>query len=237
MSYKIFQNTQITMIASGNNIIQSSGDICGNISMSRSGGLTESRVIVPSLAIKQEARPVAQVKYVSLSSFGTLHVTLGSGPSLFIEGNENLLPYVATTIKDARLVCGLRDVCLKGKPILAYHLTLPSLEGIEISGQGIGRILGVAVCFFEADVSGQADLTIEGTAGIFEANVSGQGKVTAQGLSAGKVKLRASGQGEITVCATDTCYARASGAARIKVFGNPVSKDIGRSGLGDIEFL
>ena len=100
-------------------------------------------------------------------------------------------------------------------------ITLPNLEGLDISGVVDGEIEGVDTERFEIDLSGVGDLEMSGQCGFFDARVSGVGDLDAEKLECRSVEVRVSGVGSASVYAGDEVDARISGMGDIDVYGSP----------------
>jgi len=131
------------------------------------------------------------------------------------------------------------NVCLSssGDPLAEVTVVLPEVSGLRVKGAGKATYRGFRQEELVLEISGSADVELEGAVDRLEAEISGSGDVSAYGLSARVAKLRVSGSGDIRATATDSVRARVSGSGKIKIAGNPSEKDTDVSGSGKIKFV
>ncbi|MEO1252556.1 MAG: head GIN domain-containing protein [Pseudomonadota bacterium] len=101
------------------------------------------------------------------------------------------------------------------------YITLPSLNGIVVSGVVDGEIDGVDADDFEINISGVGDIALAGKCQSLDAQVSGVGDLDAEGLECSVVDIRLSGVGDASVFASAEVDARVSGMGDIDVYGAP----------------
>ncbi len=106
-------------------------------------------------------------------------------------------------------------------------LTLPRLVDVDVSGVVSGSITGINNDHLDVDISGVAELTLEGRCGELEAEVSGVGELDAQALKCKNVNVDLSGVGEVGVYAANSADIDAHGMGEVHVYGSPakITKD------------
>ena len=200
--------------------------------------------------------------YDKIAVAGWFDVELVSGTEgrLTIRGEENLLEYIKTEVKDDKLIIKVKNgVSLKpsswGKNGGIY-VTVPVEEVEEVSLSGSGDVVSSTVLksdnfrtrisgsgdisldveaeTVEASLSGSGDINLSGNAGNFEVRVSGSGDVKAYELNADNVEATISGSADVKVTANEMLYARVSGSGDIHYRGNPKKIDSKASGSGEI---
>jgi hypothetical protein len=205
-------------------------------------------------------RSTADYDEVAVAGWFDVELIEGTEGKLTIRGEENLLEYIKTEVKDNKLVVKVKKgVNLKpsswgnGGGIL---VTVPveSISSVSLSGSGdvVSKTV-IKADNFETRLSGSGDLSIQveadnvvaslsgsgdvdlsGSAGSFTVKVSGSGDVKAYELSANTVEATISGSADVKVTATEMLYARVSGSGDIQYRGNPTKIDSKASGSGDI---
>ncbi len=197
---------------------------------------------------------------VAVAGWFDVELVDGVEGKLQIRGEENLLEYIITEVKDNKLVIKVKKgVNLKpsswdnGGSIL---VTVPveSISSVSLSGSGdVVSKKVIKADNFEARLSGSGDLSLEvqaenvvaslsgsgdvdlsGSAGSFKVKVSGSGDVKAYELSANTVEATISGSADVKVTANEMLYARVSGSGDIQYRGNPTKIDSKASGSGEI---
>ena len=100
-------------------------------------------------------------------------------------------------------------------------ITLPALNGVDISGVVDGSISGVDADRFELEISGVGDIDVSGRCDSLDAEVSGVGDLDADELECRVVEIAVSGVGDASVYASEEVDARVSGMGDIDVYGKP----------------
>ncbi len=200
--------------------------------------------------------------YDKIAVAGWFDVELVSGTEgkLTLKGEENLLEYIKTEVKDDKLIIKVKKgVNLKPSSWGSdggIYVTVPVEEVDEVSLSGSGDVvsntvlksdtfrtrisgsgdisLNVEAETVEAALSGSGDINLSGNAGNFEVKVSGSGDVKAYELNADNVEATISGSADVKVTANEMLYARVSGSGDIRYRGNPKKIDSKASGSGEI---
>ena len=202
---------------------------------------------------------VEDFKRVTLSGVGTLYISQGDEYSLTIEAEDNILPLIEAKVHDRTLEIGLKDWRHAIHPTMPirYYLTLPDLEGMELSGAG--RIVVEDIETSELDIitSGAGDIDIDSLkaesvnivlsgAGSCEIEVgeviyqtvtiSGAGSYRAYDLQSQNADISVSGFGGAKLWVQESLDIIISGAGSVEYFGRPsLSQTI--SGAGNVHAL
>ena len=98
--------------------------------------------------VVKEPRNVAAFNSVSLATgFGSVIVTVGSSPSLVLEGDAETLSDIKSEVRHGTLVIELTDAAKdrqrgSRRPISAY-VTVPNLKAVSLSGSGRVQLAGL----------------------------------------------------------------------------------------------
>ncbi len=205
-------------------------------------------------------RSTADYDEVAVAGWFDVELIDGTEGNLTIRGEENLLEYIKTEVKEDKLVIKVKKgINLKpsswgnGGGIL---VTVPveNINAVSLSGSGdvVGKTtlkaddfsarvsgsgdvsLNIEASSVEASLSGSGDINLSGSAGDFEVRVSGSGDVKAFELSADNVEATISGSADVKVTANEMLVARVSGSGDIRYRGNPKKIDSKASGSGEI---
>ncbi len=197
---------------------------------------------------------------MDVSGRGTLYITQGA-PSLTVEARQSILDRLETTVNGDTLRIGFRprgfgfQIFWANEPI-TYHLTVPDLSAIKLSGavavkgEGTFEATEFAIqCSGSSDVtlevradnvrlntSGSADITLTGQADTLFCDTSGSTNVHARDLATRTATVDCSGSSDIEVNASERLDVSASGSSTVSHVGTPIlTTNI--SGSGEVRQL
>ncbi|MEO1010751.1 MAG: head GIN domain-containing protein [Bacteroidota bacterium] len=203
-------------------------------------------------------RSVGEYDAIAISGWFDVNLVDGKEGELTLEGEENLLEYLKTEVKNGKLVIktekgvNLKPSNWKGGIIITVPVQSVSYVALSGSGDIVGKTtikasnfetamsgsgditLDIQAESVEAALSGSGDIRLKGKAENLQVSVSGSGDVEAYGLEAENVEANVSGSADIQVTANEKIMARVSGSGDIKYRGNPQKVDTKTSGSGDI---
>tara|TARA_R110002074_G_scaffold223009_1_gene393928 strand:- start:43244 stop:43969 length:726 start_codon:yes stop_codon:yes gene_type:complete len=195
---------------------------------------------------------------IAVSGWFDVDLVSGNEGEITLQGEENLLEYIITEVKDGKLVIKTeKGVNLKSsswKSEIRITVPVQSISSVSMSGSGdiVGKTkikadkfstamsgsgditLDIDSGTISASMSGSGDITLSGTTKDFDATVSGSGDIEAYNLEADNVSATVSGSADIQVTAKKSIKARVSGSGDISYRGNPEKVDTKTSGSGDI---
>jgi hypothetical protein len=196
---------------------------------------------------------------IAVSGWFDVEVVEGKEGSVSLKGEENLLEYILTEVKDGKLVIRVeRGINLQPSSWTkgGILVTIPVEEVSSLSMSGSGDLVGKTVLRsrdFSASlsgsgdmniqveaknmavsVSGSGDLTVDGGTENLAVQISGSGDVHAFGLQANSADVSVSGSADVEVTAREFLKARVSGSGDVSYRGNPAKIDTKSSGSGDI---
>jgi len=196
---------------------------------------------------------------VAIGGWFDVEIVSGQEGSVSLRGEENLLEYIITEVKDGKLVVkvekgvNLQPSSWKSGGI-SVSIPVEEINSLSMSGSGDlqGKTVLKASDFktrmsgsgdmeieveaenLEVTVSGSGDMDLEGSTNNLRVQISGSGDVHAYELSANNVDATVSGSANIQVTANESLKARVSGSGDISYRGNPEKIDSKTSGSGDI---
>ena len=173
--------------------------------------------------VKKETRTVSS--FTSLSSHGAIDVQIayGNSNSISIEADENLLPYIETTVEGGILNIGPKNkINLKSRSRMIVYVSMTKINSLKLSGSG--NINGDGS--FGND--GKTEIAISGSgniklsAGSFQdlgLSVSGSGNIYLKGAAANDITTSVSGSGNIDCSdiSSNDVDAKISGSGNLKV--------------------
>ena len=149
-------------------------------------------------------------------------LTKGNVGQITIETSENVLPYIATEVKEGTLVIKLKHYGVNYVPKLRIHIPIDeNFQKIAIVGKGI--------------VTTHKNFSLQLHS--LEVVLKGDGNFLGKELSTRKAILSIAGAGNIEASVTEDVQAKIMGYGNISIFGNPPQRDTNIKGSGKIEFL
>lgn len=195
----------------------------------------------------------------SVSSFNTvksagdfeIHITKGDETEVLINAEENIIPYIETSVSDNTLLVdipGWHNV--RNHLPMKVFITMPALEGVKQSGSGdittdyfeCGKMelfisgsgsisTAVDAEIIEASISGSGRMKISGDANQSDLSISGSGNIDSYDLVVNDCNAHISGSGNLQVNVIKTMVAKISGSGSIYYVGNPtIQTNISGSG-------
>ncbi|CAM3813838.1 head GIN domain-containing protein [Litorimonas haliclonae] len=166
----------------------------------------------------------------------------GSNFSIKTSGEERYMSHLNVYVDDGTLYLDndedekKRSWRGKKNKGIDITITLPSLNGLEVTGIGNGEIYGIDSNEFEVEFAGLGAMELSGRCGKLDVDYAGMGDMDARGLECEDVTIDMSGMGSASVYASESVDADMSGMGSIDVYGKPkkVKKDKGFMSSVDI---
>jgi hypothetical protein len=186
----------------------------------RNDGVSTSQISGSGVATT-EYRELVPLSRVELAGANIVTVRVGPAQSVAVTADDNLVDHVTTTVRSGSLVIADDVGSFTAKTPMRVTVSVPSLDGVTLSGSGTVTVDGVTATDFIADLSGSGILKASGTADHLTAVLSASGTVDLQDLVAQDVIARLDGTGEMNVHATSTLDATLTGTGSIVYSGSP----------------
>lgn len=181
----------------------------------------------------------------------------GSEGNITLEGEENLLNYVITEVKDNQLIVKTKkNVYLKPSYNKTIKITIPfkDIDNVSLSGSGDlwnkdvinandldvalsgsgDIVLDIRASNTEGKIAGSGDLTLKGSTNKLEAKVAGSGDFHGFDLESNHTVVAVAGSGDAEVVSNESLKARVAGSGDIEYRGNPKTEDTKVAGSGSI---
>jgi hypothetical protein len=193
--------------------------------------------------VVQEEGEVSGIQRVHLSTMGDLTVSMGDQEMLVIEAEDNILPYLTSTVRMGTLELGTEpNVSLSTTKPVRYSLIVKELDGLSVSSSGgiqtsainSGRfkinssssgdiyIASLTANQLDVSISSSGNVTIAGGEVAGQTiNVSSSGNYTAPDLMSQKASVNLSSSGEATLRADETITGSLSSSGDLNYYGNP----------------
>jgi hypothetical protein len=208
--------------------------------------------------LKKETRIVSN--FTSVSSHGSIDVQIsyGNSNSINVEADENLLPYLETTVEGDKLIIKpKKNVNLKSKSRIVVYVSMTTINSLEQSGSGNinGNGAYINEGKIEIKVSGSGnvnlgfdsfnnmDLFISGSGNIdmtgnsannISASISGSGNIDCSKVSCINVDAKISGSGNVSVNVKKSINAKISGSGNVFYKGDATNISTKIAGSGKV---
>ncbi len=208
--------------------------------------------------MRSETRNVSDASKIESRGFFDVEIIQGPTPSVKIDADENLIPYIITGVEDGRLVLRTKeDVNLSSNNKIKVTVTTNKLEEVQVNGSGnitssskftdgdylkLGidgsgdMQLDVNTPRVETSISGSGNITLSGETKDSKIDINGNGDYKAEGLLAENAEVQINGSGNARVSASVNLDVRIAGSGDVYYKGNPALKT-NIAGSGSIKQL
>ncbi|MCK4919765.1 MAG: DUF2807 domain-containing protein [Bacteroidales bacterium] len=202
--------------------------------------------------IVSEERSIGDFEEIVSSGSFVVEVKLSSQTGIWIETDENLLPYIETSIQGNTLVLETKSArCIRSREAIIIYVDAINIEKLKLSGSGViycdnvvgedfevvlpgsGKIscLGLDVNYLIASLPGSGEIEVGGYATISEYTLSGSGLIKGIDLITEKCYASIPGSGNIYTTVTNLLDYSISGSGNLYYKGSPeIIGDITGSG-------
>ncbi len=214
----------------------------------------QSKIVHGSGQLAKDIRPIKQIKRLSIGGFGNVYLKQGFQESLIIEGDDNLLEHVKTSVKDDTLSISIDEsIHVQTKNPINYFIVVNHLNSLDLKGNITFEARALSVPRFDIEISGasrakarikveelgikgsgSSRIYLEGIAIKQDVTIDGSMHYDAGGLKSHKAKLFVSGASRATVCVKEELEVDASGVAVVSYKGNP-RVDINAQGASSVK--
>ena len=194
----------------------------------------ETDKITGSGVVMMEARFDSNYLALDISiAFDNIIVHCGSGYSMTIMGDDNIIPHIITEVKDDVLyISSEQEFETKVESVLTIQVQ--TLDTLSFKGVGEITIDKLNNKIFYCDFTGVGSCTLIGKVNNFTMNLNGVGSVNAKELIANIVDANVNGVGSAEVYAIDSIHAAVNGIGSLTYYGNPKKEVLSNSFLGGI---
>lgn len=202
-------------------------------------------------SVQEESRNPGHFDGVALGTAGDVELRIGDTESVTVITDDNLLPYIETTVENGtlkirarkntrispsklRFVVQARHVerlTVGGSgSITTDSLRAPSLN-VEVGGSGSVHVRNLDSDSTKVQIGGSGNFSAAGRTDRLSTSIGGSGSVETGKLSANQVRVSIGGSGQAVVWAKQTLSVSVGGSGDIRYYGDPeVSKSIAGSG-------
>ncbi len=184
-----------------------------------------------------ETRAIAGFTRVRLDGSGTVAVLKGATFKVTVTDDQNILPYVKTTLSGGELTIGYKDDTWVKRGNLKVAIEMPALDGLQVDGSGsIDAAGGFANAGqLRTRINGSGDIFIQdGNADGFDAVITGSGDLHAFGFTAKKATVKLSGSGEAELKVLEDLDVNITGSGNVYYMGTPAKVTTRITGSGKV---
>ena len=213
-----------------------------NIAMSGSIDLVLQQASAPSMVIKGDASMLSRVttKIEGNTLFlGTRGLIITTRQPLIVELSLPNLEKLQMQGRGDSNVKGFRGAALnietRGSGDLRFEGEYQQVKAVS-AGSGDIKLVVLNNDKLEISLLGSGDATLKGLSKILNAKLSGSGDLDATSLKAGEVTIDSTGSANSRVFAIKEIKVHASGSGDVTILGNPVKKNVERTGSAEIHW-
>jgi hypothetical protein len=232
-----------------NQELTSDNDVQSGAAVGEDGAVEGSGTVIT------QKRDVSGFDEVVFASEGMVVITVGGEESLRIEAEDNLMPYLESTVQGGRLEIRTESgVDIDPTTEIIFAIAADDLTAIDLSGAGTIAVGDVETTVFEVTLRGAGDITAAAlTAELLEVEILGAGEVTVTGvadsqsvsiagagsyhgdeLESSLADVAIPGSGDATVWVADELEVEINGIGTVAYYGDP---EVTSSGGGEGEIV
>jgi len=197
------------------------------------GGFSNLSGVQGSGTSKSETRSVSGFTKIDAGGAINVEVAVEKDFSVVVEADDNLLTNIKTEVSGDTLKVYSEDR-ISPKTRINVKISMPAIEGLDLSGASSGNVAGVNANSLELKASGASKIKIDGIAKELNADASGASTIDAESLAVENADVEASGASKAVVAATNDLKVDASGASKISYVGEPKSIKQNSSGASSV---
>jgi Putative auto-transporter adhesin, head GIN domain len=180
-----------------------------------------------------QVRDLPSFSAIDLAGTNGVSVAVGPAQSVAVRADDNLLDHVTTVVRNGRLTVGDQG-SFTASTSMAVNITVPSLDGVALTGTGSVAVYGVRADDFAVEMKGTGSIVATGAVRRVNATLAGDGELQLQDLVARDAIATALGTGRIDVHTTRSLAASITGTGTIVYYGHPTKVTESITGTGMI---
>lgn len=168
-----------------------------------------------------EKRNIGSFTAISTEGAFVIEVTCQKEPSLEVEGDDNVLPFVTAEISNNVLRLSNSKGYSVNEPV-KFKISVPNLESLSVSGGGKINVNSMNNESFELESSGAPVIVVSGATKVINIDSSGAGQIDTHNLRASRARVDAKGATKIEVDVAEQLDVEISGPSSVIYQGDPV---------------
>jgi len=211
----------------------------GILFISGSCNIISSETVHGNGKMTSETRNVSGASRIESRGFFDIEIVKGTSPSVKIDADENLVPYIITRMEDGNLVIRTKeDISLSSDDKIKVTVTTDKLEEVEVAGSGN---ITSADKFDGSDhlklsIAGSGDMKLQVNTPKVESSIAGSGNITLSGeTKESKIEIFGNGDYNADGLQSENVTVQIAGSGSAKVFSS-VNLDVNIAGSGDVYY-
>ncbi|MEE4001547.1 head GIN domain-containing protein [Tenacibaculum sp. FZY0031] len=202
-----------------------------------------------------ETRKINSFDKVNVGGSFDVYLTEGTVGKLSIEGEENILKYIETEVKNGKLNINFKEnTNIHTTKKLTVTVPFEDIESVALGGSGNviakKRIKADEVSFalggsgnivasveantIKASIGGSGNIKLKGKTDYLKCAIGGSGNIKGYDLKTSSLKASIAGSGDILTTVSNKIKATVVGSGSIYYKGNPSQIDSNSLGSGDV---
>jgi hypothetical protein len=202
-----------------------------------------------------KTRSIKNFDKVSIGGSFDVNLVDGAEGKITIEGEENLIPYIETEVKNGKLKVQFKEnTNIRTTKKLVITIPFEDIEAVSLGGSGnvsvqkrmksddasfsiggSGNITAnVDANTVKASIGGSGSIKLKGKTDNFKCSIAGSGNVKAYDLEANTLKASIAGSGSVQTTVSTKIKASVVGSGSVYYKGNPKHIDNSSIGSGDV---
>ncbi len=202
-----------------------------------------------------KTRSIDSFDKVSVGGSFDVNLIDGREGKITIKGEENLLPYIETEVRNGKLKVQFKEnTNIRTTRKLTVIIPFEDIEAVSLGGSGnvtvkkrieadsaafsIGGsgniIANVDANTVKASIGGSGNIKLKGKTDNFKCSLAGSGSIKAYDLDANSLKASIAGSGSVQTSVSTKIKASVVGSGSVYYKGNPKHIDTNSIGSGDV---
>jgi len=182
---------------------------------------------------KTEKRTVPAFNSLNVNYAGAIEVRSQEQESLEISGDDNIIPFITTEVKQGTLYIQ-SSKGYSPRQNLKVIIGTPDLKRFVFDGVGEANLSNVKNDRIEIDIRGVGSFKASGETKEANITLSGVGNVDAKNLRAVNATVDSNAVGNVDLYVTEKLDVKASGVGAVNYYGNPKIVNRQAEGIGKI---
>lgn len=188
-------------------------------------------------SVTTDTRNVSQTSRIASHGSFDVAIVYGTSPSVKVEADANLLPYILTDVEDGRLEIHTKDhVSLSSDHAIKVYVTTDKIEEVKLSGSGNvtsdSKLQSSGNMKF--GISGSGDIALDINAPSVESSISGSGNISLSGETRdSKITITGNGDYKSGNLQSENAEVHITGSGNVHVAAS-VKLNVHITGSGDV---
>ncbi|PKH51198.1 DUF2807 domain-containing protein [Tenacibaculum sp. Bg11-29] len=202
-----------------------------------------------------KTRSINKFDKVSVGGSFDVNLIAGTEGKITLKGEENLLPYIETTVKNGKLKVQFKEnTNIRTTKRLIVTIPFESINAISLGGSGdvhVQKIIksdeisisiggsgsinaNIDTNTIKASIGGSGNIKLKGNTSNFKCSIAGSGNIKAYDLDTETLKASIAGSGSVETTVSTKIKASVVGSGSVYYKGTPKHIDTNSIGSGDV---